>query len=202
MELDALSLSRYPNPTAGSRAGSWCSPESGLSAPPRSPVPRAFPVPPAGAVRALRDPLLGAEPLLSAATCSSGSFFLHFSEKQLFSAPSRVFYLSEPNAHVSGAEVVSFSERCRVCFRCRLPAPPALVARDRRGAQGWLGCPCPRPGAELRPQMRHDFTFGLVFPEHHWNHRCPGAGSFLLMARRSAAGPRSQPRRGTAASPL
>lgn len=71
--------------------------------------------------------------------------------------------------------MLPFSERCGVCFRCRLPASPRLVARDRRGAEGRLGCPCPRPGEELRPQMRYDFTFGFVFPERHWNYGRPGA---------------------------
>lgn len=99
------------------------------------PAPRGIPAPPAGALRALRDPLLGAGQLLSAATCSYGSFFRISPKKKLFSAPlpSRVLYLGEPNVHVSGAEVVSFGKDAAFVLAIASLRPPRRAVRDRRG---------------------------------------------------------------------
>lgn len=144
------------------------------------PAPRGIPAPPAGALRALRDPLLGAGQLLSAATCSYGSFF-RISPKKSYSQPR-----SLPACFTWVNQMSMYQER-RWCLLGKMQrlfslSPPCAPPAGSAGPEGCVGparLPCPRPGAELRPQMRCDFTFGLVFPERHWNYGRPGPRSWL-----------------------
>lgn len=149
-------MSRMPSPTAGPlRSCLWGLPRVG------APLPCAFPALPAGDERLLSSHLVQQPPVATAD-------FSTFLRKTAIPSPAsfpRVSLKRTKRARIRRGGGVFLGK-----MLCLFSLP-----RDRRGVEGRLGCPCPRPGEELRPQISHDFTFGSVFPERQWNSGC-GSG--------------------------